>query len=105
MALTETKTWVRRQKYEVGIAPVRIANNAPGRKSMLIQNIGGTTIHIDTDADVAVDSGIELLAGGSVSFTLTFDFALTAHVFWAISEAAGGSVEVWQTVESRGDAA
>ena len=100
--MAEAKTWLRRAKFPVGAAPVRIANNAPSRKSLLLQNTGTSTIQIDTDPDVSAGSGIELLPGGSASFTLIFDFAFTTHEFWAIAATGASTCEVWQTIENAG---
>ena len=97
----ETKTWLRRAKFQVGAAPVRVANFAPSRKSVLMQNTGTSTIQLDTAPDVADGSGIELLAGGSASFTQIFDFAFVQHEFWAIAPAGASTCEVWQVVEKR----
>ena len=61
-----------------------------GRATMLVQNVGATTIYLGTStvtADTAATGGAQLLPGQSVPISLS-----SAVVLYAISSAAGGLV-------------
>lgn len=95
----ESKTWVRTNNFPVGAAPVRIANHAPDRKSLLISNTGAVAITVGTEEGLVAGGGLELNPGGTASFTQIEDFALTRFEWFAISNGGASSVRVWQTVE------
>ena len=95
----ESRTWVREQRIAVGNIPVRIANHAPDRHSLLISNTGNAAVTIGTRADIDAGNGIVLLPDGTASFTEIEDFALTRYEWYAVANSGASSVDVWQTVE------
>ena len=61
-----------------------------GRATMLVQNVGGTTIYLGTStvtADTAATGGAQLLPGQSIPISLA-----AAVVLYTISSASGGLV-------------
>lgn len=98
----ESKTWVREQEYVLAGIPVRIANHAPDRKSLLVVNTGDVAVSLGTRANLQVGGGIVLLPDGTLSLTERDDFALMRHEWYAVANGGAGAVQVWQTVLRQG---
>lgn len=95
----ESKTWLRRHEYQIGSGPVVIAKASAGRTSLQIANAGSNPVHISTRPDVSVDDGITIEGNGSLSMTLTFDYALVISEWSAVAPEGNTALTVFETVE------
>jgi hypothetical protein len=79
----------------VGIIALTVpAAPLAGRATMLIQNVGATTIYLGSPtvtADTAATGGLQLLSGQSIPISLS-----SAVLLYAISSAAGGLVMTFE---------
>lgn len=75
----------------VGVASVFVLAARAGRRSMFLQNMGSTIIHVRVGSVAAPNYGIRLNPGDSYSQ----DRSVAPHTVFAISDAAGGLVSAW----------
>lgn len=71
-----------------GNAPVRIVNAYPSRSSVLLVNVGATTVFLADTDNVSVTSAFRLLAGQSITIPTRADVwacGLNADAIWSVS--------------------
>ena len=98
--MASDNTWFRTHNIAVGQAPVLAARPSAGRRALVIFNSGQTTIHVHTTETVSSANGISIKPDGSVNLTEIWDFASVRQGWYALSDAAGGRLTVYEAVES-----
>lgn len=78
----------------VGVAAIQIAKRDSAVIERIISNNGAQSIFIGTRSSVALNQGIPLASGSTLSITARDDFDLASCDLFAISAAAGNPVHV-----------
>lgn len=78
----------------VGTSVVTVAKRNGACIERIISNCGAATIFVSSKVGVAVNAGIPLAAGGTLSFQVKIDVDLASCELFAISAGAGNGVHV-----------
>ena len=78
----------------VGTSVTQIAKRNGACVERIITNNGAAAIFVSSKVGVAANTGIQLAAGGTLSFQVKVDFDLASCDLFAISTAAGNAVHV-----------
>lgn len=78
----------------VGTSAILLAKRNGATVERIITNNGAAAIFISSRVGVAANTGIQLAAGGTLSFEARADFDLASCDLFAISTAAGNAVHV-----------
>lgn len=93
-------TQPRESDATVDTTAVRLGTYANGRLGIYITNNGANPIFIGFSNAVAVNTGLQVGAGGFFSMTWRMDGELVNSELWAISGAAGNPVHIVESVLS-----
>jgi len=79
---------------EVGVDPLRVLGNNPGRLGWTIVNLSANNIFLALDRGVGADHGVLLTPnGGSAAMTMDEDFEACCWELFAL--AAGAASDIW----------
>jgi hypothetical protein len=91
----------RETTVAVGVTQVEALRNDPNRIGLLITNTGTTNITLARNAGIVSGVGILLLGNGaSLALSVMEDGDIVQNGFYAISDLAGGSLFIEETVEA-----
>lgn len=88
-------------QVNVGVAPVLVRNTNPNAVVLVITNTGTTNITLTSAPGTVSGQGILLLGNGaSMELNVEQDGELVTFPWYAVSDLAGGSVNVFESEET-----
>jgi hypothetical protein len=94
----ELDSFEQSSSVTVGTTAVRLVRENARRIRCLLVNSGGAVVVLGVDASVTDTTGIPVSPGNAVEFTFQDDYERVGRAIWAVSAAAGNTVQINETV-------
>jgi hypothetical protein len=95
---SELQTRINESDVTVGTSAIAVVAGNGARIQLILSNTGATTIYVSSLSSITGVKGLQLNAGGFLSFSWKNDTDLSTVSFYAIGSAGGGTLHVIENI-------